>query len=134
MKTTAKAPPEEKGQSVALWFGVLGGPAAWVVQVASGYILEDTACSPASTSQSILTIDIEPLYTGLTAALAMLTLAAGLTAFRCMRRIGRVEGGVAVQRAFWMARAGVIVSVLFLVIIGLAFASIGILSVCEIPL
>lgn len=134
MTSAAKAPPEEKGQSSALWFGMLAGPTAWAIQVASGYILEDTACSPASTSEAILGIRIVPLFTVVTAVLAIVTLVAGVTAFRCSRRLGPGDDTVSAQRARWMARAGIIVSVLFFVIIGLAFASFAILSACEVPL
>jgi hypothetical protein len=114
-----------------LWFGVLGGPIAWVVHVAAGYILEDTACSPASGSPAILGIGIEPLYLVMTSILAAVTAAAGLVAYRCKDRIEDV-GTVASERARWMAWAGVLVSTLFFVIIGLAFASISILDSCEI--
>lgn len=134
MRAVAKAPPEEKRQSRALWFGVLAGPSAWVIQVASGYILEDTACSPASTSDAILGIEIEPLYSAITGALAIVTLIAGAIAFRCRRRLEEAGDTVAAQRARWMARAGIIVSAFFFVIIGLAFASFAVLSACEVPL
>ncbi len=117
-----------------LWFGVFGGPAAWLVHVVAGYVLEDTACSPASSSDAILGVGIVPLYTGMTVALALVTAAAGVTAYRCLRRVRDAGDTVAEQRARWMARAGIIVSVLFFVIITFAFASFVILSVCEVPL
>ncbi|MGH2757585.1 MAG: hypothetical protein ACRDI3_07335 [Actinomycetota bacterium] len=122
---------EEKRQSAALWFGVLAGPIAWVVHVAAGYILEDTACSPASSSPTILGIEIVPLYLVMTSVLAAVTAAAGLVAYRCKGRIAVIDT-VASERARWMAWAGVLVSTLFFVIIGLAFASISILESCEI--
>jgi hypothetical protein len=130
MMGIATVRPEEKRYGAALWFGVLGGPVAWVVQVAAGYILEDTACSPASSSPTILGIEIEPLYLVMTAILAAVTAAAGLIAHRCKGRIADT-GTVTAERARWMAWAGVLVSALFFVIIGLAFASIPILSSCE---
>lgn len=134
MTKAATPPTEEKGQSTALWFGVLGGPIAWIVHVVFGYILEDTACSPASGSEAILGIGIVPLFSMMTAVLAAVTALAGAVAYRCLGRMQGGTGTVAEQRARWMARAGIIVSVLFFVIIVFAFASFAILSVCEVSL
>lgn len=128
----AKVRPEEKGQSAALWFGVLGGPIAWAIQLAAGYILEDTACSPASGGPAILGLAIKPLYMVMTVVLAAVTAAAGITAYRCYGRMRDPAPTVTAERARWMAWAGILVSTLFFVIIVLAFVSISILSVCEI--
>lgn len=134
MSGVARMRSDEKRGSAALWFGVLGGPAAWVIQMAGGYILEETACSPASRSTAILGIEIVPLFSVMTAVLALTTAAAGITAFRCRGRIEDASATVTSERSAWMALAGVAVSALFFVIIILAFAAFAILSPCEVPL
>lgn len=116
-----------------LWFGVFAGPIAWIVQFTFGYVLEDTVCSPASQSEKVAGIPIDSLYLAGTLALALVTATAGLVAYRGYRSLsGPDPGSKVAERARWMALAGLLVSVLFLVIIVLAFASITMVGFCEI--
>ena len=130
---TVRAAEVPRGEKEArLWFGVFGGPVSWIIHVVAGYILEDTACAPASQSEAILGVAIEPLYIVMTLVLAAVTTFAGLTAFSMERRLRNTDDSYETQRAQWMARAGILVSILFLFIICVAFASVAILSACEV--
>jgi hypothetical protein len=115
--------------STALWFGVLGGPAAWSLQVILGYGAEEIACSPGSQSEELAGMGIEPFLVVVSLALTMLTLAALLVSIRCLR-IHRSGDPTTGDRAKWMAVAGVMVSVLFLIVLVSGFAPVWFLSTC----
>jgi hypothetical protein len=117
--------------SVLLWIGVLAGPLAWTVQLLVNYMLEEfISCTPGSqTPGEILGLGVESIILTVNVVLATATLAGGLVAFRCLRDVSDQQnsGG----RARWMARAGVINSVIFLLIILVGFAPPVVLSVCR---
>lgn len=66
------------GTSLALWFGVLGGPAAGFVNVLISYPIVDRAC--VGDSSALLHL--------LTVVFLLVAIAAGFTAWRVRQRLG----------------------------------------------
>jgi hypothetical protein len=130
-KTRAVSRAEGRG-SAFLWFGVLGGPAAWSVEIIVGYGVEEIACSTGSASEEIEGIGIEPIIVLLTLFLGAVTAAAGLLAFGCLRRLRASRGAAPGGRAEWMAIAGIATSAIFLVLILVNLLSVVFLGVCEV--
>ena len=119
--------------SALLWFGVLGAPLAWTVELVAGYSLEEWfACSPAtSTPGDILGLDVRAVALGISLATVVVAVAAGLVSLRCLRRIEPDATDRVHQRARWMAIAGIMNSTLYgLAIVTSMFAPL-ILRVCE---
>jgi hypothetical protein len=122
---------EGRGSS-ALWFGVLGAPLAWAVQLVVNYGFEEwLTCTPGSrTPGRLWGIGIERWVTGVTAIVAIvavLALVVSLTRFRQLR-IGNTTTG---ERARWMAFAGIVNSFIFLLPITLGFVSPLLLDTCR---
>jgi hypothetical protein len=124
MATTATRP----SRSLRLWFGVLAGPLLWFVQLNVNYQWEEfLACSPSATDRAVvLGVGIRTLVVLVNTATAAVTLAALLVSLRCYRRS---RGDV----TRWMALAGVINSILFLLLIVVGYAPALILKTCQTP-
>lgn len=119
--------------SALLWFGALGAPAAWTVQLIVNYSLEEWfACAPATTVRGeVLGVGVPTTALVVTSATTLIALAAGLVSLRCYRRITDGPADEVGSRARWMALAGMMNSVLYLIVI---LASVGpplLLDVCE---
>jgi hypothetical protein len=115
--------------SAALWFAVFAGPAAWSLQVLIGYNAEEIACSSGSQTEELAGIGIETLITAAHVVLTAITLAALIVSVRYVRSYGRADPTTG-ARATWMALAGVMVSVLFLVVLVSGFAPMWFLTTC----
>ena len=118
--------------SARLWFGLLGAPAAWAIALLVGYSLEEWfACSPAATEPgTVLGVDVGAAGLGIAIAMLLVAIASGLVAWSCLVRIP-ADGEASVQRARWMAIAGIMNSVLYgLAIVTSMFAPV-LLNVCE---
>lgn len=127
----ARTTRAERGGSGLLWVGTLTGPLAWSIHLVVNYNLEEIACAPATRrTGEIWGIGVESLMLGINLVLVSATAAAGVIAYRCWRRARDAQGEPA-ERAAWMGVAGVMVSVLFLIIIGMGFAPQFFLDVCE---
>ena len=115
-----------------LWFGVLGAPLAWLTQLVVAYSLEEWfGCSPSATDAGeVLGVGVRSLALVITAATAAVAVAAGAAAISCLRRAGPDENGVQ-KRVRWMAVAGIMNSVLYLLFILVGTAPPLILDVCE---
>ena len=124
MATTATRP----SRSLRLWFGVLAGPLLWFVQLGVNYQWEEfLACSPSATDRGVvLGVGVRTLVVLVNTATAAVTLAALLVSLRCYRRS---HGDV----TRWMALAGVINSILFLLLIVVGYAPAVILKACQTP-
>ena len=114
-----------------LWGGLLVGPTVWMIQLFVLYSLEDLiSCAPASqTPGRILGIGIGPIALAVTAVTAALTAAAGIGSYagwRQARGLGKEAVGYR-----WMGIAGVMFSLLFLLVIIIKIAPVFILGVCE---
>jgi hypothetical protein len=121
----------ERGGSGLLWVGTLTGPIAWSIHLVVNYNLEEIACAPATRRVGeIWGIGVETLMLGINVVLASATALAGVIAYRCWRRARGMQGE-SDERAAWMGIAGVMVSVLFLIIIGMGLAPQFFLDVCE---
>jgi hypothetical protein len=116
--------------SAALWFAVLAGPAAWSLQVLIGYNAEEIACSAGSQTEKLTGIGVETLITAAHIVLTAITLAALIVSLRYLRSYGRADSTTG-ARATWMALAGVMVSVLFLVVLVSGFAPMWFLTTCS---
>jgi hypothetical protein len=128
MAARAKITRAERRGSWLLWAGVLTGPAAWSLQLLINYNLEELACSSASQQPGVLVgLGVETFILLVNVVAAAATLVAGLGALSCLRGSKDESTG---QRATWMAGAGVMTSVLFLIAILTGFAPTFYLSVC----
>jgi hypothetical protein len=123
---------DESRRSAALWFGVLGSPAAWAGHLFLNYSLEEWfACAPSTTDRGqILGFGAATVSVVLNSAMALLAAAAGLVALASWRRLRRVTDGDTIQREQWMAFAGVVEGALFLAIILLGYLPPVVLRTC----
>jgi hypothetical protein len=118
--------------SFALWYGVLAGPLAWGAQLVLVFGLpEAVACAPgagpgAGTFAGIGIRAVIQIINGAAAALALLALFVSYRAYHRLRATDGTEAG----RARWMAVAGLFNSALFLMLIGVKFASPFFLGPC----
>ena len=95
---------------LALWFGVLAGPIAWLVQMETNYILAQLVCSRAS-EVALHLISLSAL---------LLAAAGGFTAWRLWQRSGREwpgESGGILPRSRFMAVLGLLMSSQFFLVI-----------------
>jgi hypothetical protein len=73
----------------ALWFGLLGGPIAWTLQLLVDYPLVAHYCFPDAARRTVPTIDSLHLLVSMVSILALLVAAAALlTAIRSWRAAG----------------------------------------------
>lgn len=116
-----------------LWFGALGAPAAWSVQLLLNYSLEEWfACSPSATrTGEVVGLQVPTAALLTSGALMLVAIAAGLVSVSCYRKIGDDSGEVT-SRARWMALAGIMNSVLYLIVILASFGPPLLLDVCEV--
>ena len=116
---------------VLLWAGLLVGPTVWMLQLFGLYALEDLlSCTPASrTPGKILGIHLDAIALAGTAVVAGLTVAAGMGAYSGWRQ-ARLLGEDAIGYR-WMGIAGIMFSLLFLLVIVIKIAPVMILGVCE---
>jgi len=119
----------------AMWFGLLGAPIAWSLQELVNVSLAGHACYPHDVP---LALPLWPHLSGISAwveaAAIAVCIAAGLVAFSNWRRTRDEKPGDAHQllgsgdgRARFMAMAGIMTSVLFL--IGTALAALNLTAV-----
>ena len=129
---------EERRGSAALWFGVLGSPLAWVGHLGVNYSLEEWfACSDSAHDKGeILGVGVKTVSVLFNSAMMAVAVLSGLVALRCWRKLqaqeGDENGDDQVERARWMAFAGIVEGALFLGIILLGYLpSLMIDHVCE---
>jgi hypothetical protein len=134
-----------KGVPVLLWFAVLGGAAAWTAQLFFGWGIEEVACSPAARSPDVFGVSTAVWIGAVTLVFALLTVVAGVLAYRFWRQAGggdpndhvEPDGGEAESieavrggRVAFMALFGVASSALFLLIIVYGGVSLLLLRPC----
>ena len=127
---------DERRRSVALWFGVLGSPIAWVGHLGVNYSLEEWfACSESAHEEGkILGLGVKAVSLVFNSAMLGLALLSGLVAYTCWKKLkaqGGDEGDDTKERARWMAFAGVVEAALFLGIIVLGYLPLLTLDTCE---
>jgi uncharacterized membrane protein YfcA len=106
---------------VLQWAVVLVPPSAWAFQFLASYNLADSlGCSPGS-PQALRTDAHLPLTIAVVTGISALAcIVAGVLALRYWHRVRSADVSPG-RRAEWMARAGIMVSALFLLIIATGF-------------
>ena len=129
---------EERSGSIALWFGVLGSPFAWLGHLGVNYSLEEWfACSESAHHKGeILGVGVKPISLLFNSAMVAVAVLSGLVALRCWRKLkaqdGDENGDDRIERARWMAFAGIVEAAIFLGIILLGYLpTLMIEHVCE---
>jgi hypothetical protein len=119
--------------STTLWFGVLGGPVAWTTQLVVNYSLEEWfACAPSTSAPGrVAGLEVPTAAVIVSAALTVVAVAAGIVSFFAYRSI-RANGDEVATRQKWMALAGIMNSVLYLIVILASFGPPLLLDVCEV--
>jgi hypothetical protein len=132
MSTPEAITRRETRGSARLWFGVLTGPIAWAVQLGANWFLaEVVACSPhADPMGNIGPVPLHAVTASLTAVLLVVTAIAGVVAWRDLQQIREHGDETTGHRAEWMARSGVINSVVFLVVMSASYVSIAVTGGC----
>src|SRR4051812_2966096 len=93
-----------------LWFGILAGPVAWMLQLSISYPLAQLSCQAQYRSQHPLTLEVIAL-----AALAMTALG-GMTSWNALRAVpddASSDGGRPIDRARFMAGLGLLFTLFF---------------------
>jgi hypothetical protein len=108
---------------VALWFGALGSPIAWAVQLMLMYPLVELACR----WQTSL-----PLYVT-SGSLFGVALLAGLVSWRSVRAMARHNGATVPRRARFMGRFGLWSGVLFVILIAGGALPVVFDDPCQLP-
>lgn len=133
-RATVAISKEEGRGSLALWFGVLGGPIAWIGHMALNYPLEEVfACSRSAEDRGqILGLSVDTVVVVANTAMLAVAVASGLVAWTCWRKLraGPPKDERA-ERARWMAFAGVVEAAFFTGIIVLGYLPSVFLGTCE---
>ena len=128
---------EERRGSLALWFGVLGSPFAWFGHLGVNYSLEEWfACSESAHHKGeILGVGVKTVSLLFNSAMVAVAVLSGLVALSCWRKLqaraGDENGDDQMERARWMAFAGMVEAALFLGIILLGYLPSLMIDVCE---
>ncbi|MCZ7534364.1 MAG: hypothetical protein M5U23_13380 [Acidimicrobiia bacterium] len=132
MTTPEAITRRETTGSALLWIGVLTGPVAWSIQLGvDWFIAEVLACSPGTTTTGqVGPVSMSVLLVILNTVLLAATIAAGFVAARCLRKIRAAGDDTTGRRAEWMAKAGVINSIVFGVIIVSSYVVLATTSGC----
>jgi uncharacterized membrane protein len=122
---------EQKGNGT-LWFAVLSGPAAWVLQLYVGTYLTDTLCLSGTGADRGHVYSLEhagfvTLISAIAAAVALIGLGVSVVAYRRCKAAGDPTPE---RRALWMATAGILVNTLFLIAIVFMFVAPHYLKDC----
>jgi hypothetical protein len=114
-----------------LWFAVLAGPSAWVLQLYVGAYLTDVYCRRGAGESlgevfGMSNTSFVTVLTAVTAGIALVALGVSILAYRRLRGSDSSTGG----RALWMARVGVLDSALFGILIVFMFVASSQLAEC----
>jgi hypothetical protein len=105
-----------------MWYGFLGGAAAWALQLVLGYGIEDSACSQGSSDTKSWIV----LVTVLLGAAALGSSGAAFLTWRWADRRGDARGAVT-----FLALTGMLAGVFFLVLIALGGLQLVSLDSCH---
>lgn len=124
----------ETRQSLLLWFGILAAPLAWTLQLVIAPDLNEILCYPGAARSGraeIYGLGIELFLVVLTAVLTVVGVVGGIAAYFCWRRLRASNDTTPASRASWMAFAGMLVSVLFVLALVVGFLPMVFLGPCE---
>lgn len=96
-----------------LWFGLLGGPAAWTGEHIVGYGMTEAACGAGGSAWGIGLTTWEAVLTAATAGLVLAALAAAAVMFMATKGVHH-EGPPPLGRMHFVATAALFVATLFL--------------------
>jgi hypothetical protein len=119
--TGYRAANEPRVRRILLWFGVLGPPVAWAMQLFVDYYLASLRCAPGFTANSWAGVSVFTVLIVVTTVLmAVVAGAAGLGALSIWRGLGAnveetIEGDTG--RVAFMALGGMLESLFFLLLI-----------------
>jgi hypothetical protein len=114
-----------------VWFGLIGGPAAWLLHLLVGYSLDEIACSSGTPTNDYWGAGVEPLIAVVTVALAAVAVAAETAAVLAWRAIETGRYADPRGRLGFLAFAAVISNVTFLAIIVLGGVQLVELGPCH---
>ena len=100
-------------RSFPVWFGVLAPPLAWLTHLLLGDLIYELGCAPAMRAKQIFGLSLHAWTVAATITLLGVTLAAGVLAFRALRRLRAESDGESLDRATAMAFVGVASSLLY---------------------
>jgi hypothetical protein len=121
MTTGYRAANEPSVRRIILWFGVLGPPVAWAMQLFVDYYLASLRCAPGFTANSWAGVSVfTVLIVAMTVLMAVVACLAGLGALSIWRGLDvnveeTIEGDTG--RVAFMALGGMLESLFFLLII-----------------
>lgn len=119
---------ESKGAQAAQWVDVLAPPGAWATQFLLNYNLADSlGCSPSALRFLGMDAGVKTAIGAVTAVAALVCVVTGALSLAAYRRY-RAADPTTGQRARWMALAGVMVAVLFLLMILTGFLPLVVLN------
>lgn len=137
---THPAPARHAVRPAALWFGLFAAPLFWSVQELVSYTVIAHACYPQDVSRTVPALPSAAAIAVVVGAVAFgVAIAAGLTAFRVWRAThAEYEEGDGNGRLFntgegrtrFMAFAGLLLSLVFLLAIALNLGAIFLLPTC----
>ena len=123
MATKAEKEFSKTGGMFALWLGLLGGPAVWLLQFQTNYSLVGLTCNHGGAWVSHV-VSVVAL---------VLTAGAGLLSWSKWREAGGVpgEGEGVVPRSRFMSALGVLISATFFVVILAQWIAHWVLGPCQ---
>lgn len=129
-------PPRDRTPTPgAVWFGLIGGPAAWALQGLLGWGIAGAACNDGTAAWGPLSPGgVRMLLVVLSLAALGAAVASGVGARQWWRGLtppGRFTEAVGKQRLEFMAIAGVLVSIVFSIAITWTGLAVLWLDVCE---
>ena len=119
--------------SVLLWFGLLGGPAAWTVQFLLGFWLNEIRCG-AGGDRGLALDGWTIVVTCVAAALTVMAELASIRVFRETRGArgkGGSEGPPPQGRIHFLAIVGIAIAPLFFFIIVMSGVAVAVLEDCH---
>lgn len=134
LEKASKTISKEEGRgSLRLWFAVLGSPLAWAGHLGANYSLEEWfACSTANEEKGeILGLSVQTVSVLINSAMLAIAVLSGLVAYTCWKKLKGQTDGDTLDRARWMAFAGIVEAALFVGIIALGYLPALTLGACE---
>ena len=113
--------------SLLLWFGVLGAPLAWTLQLVAGYGVEEAGCAEGARRWGVPSHGLQIAILCFCAAVA---LGSGLAAGWSWREAGRGRLRNRRGRVAFLGICGLLLSALFLALIVLGGAGAATLDTC----
>jgi hypothetical protein len=111
-----------------LWFGILAGPVAWVLQLSISYPLAQLSCHAEFRGQHPIALEV------IAAAALLLTGSGAMTAWRAFEAVpagASGTGGRSIDRARFMAGLGLLFTALFAMVVIATAIPTWILHACQ---